>query len=467
MKSRSYFYCGFATSLNILLNALTLGRFLWLEGRVTDGVFRNWSRRFDYRPAKYAMPSTERELVDIIRQSSSVRLFGAGHSFNAGVESDFALVSLDNYTGIVNEDLSKKQITVRAGTRVRDVIKLLLNRGLAFKALPSHNAQSIGGILATDVHGTGKDWGWVSEMVVGMKVIDGNGDIHQVKPEDDIFRAAIGGIGAVGIISEVTVQARSRFNVEQTCIIADLAYVENSLEDLIAENDHLSLYIFPFSGQCQINLWNRTEKRKSTLGALREFINISIDALVSAWFGNFMAYTGVLNKWSGLAYRFKKGTDLVLESDEAYSRTIYHLHQELEFTVPFEDGMKTCKLFLERFEELYLANPKELPYTLLEVRFTPAGHELAMIGAGRDRRSCWVDLICNDSHGFEKYYSAAEEMIREIGARPHLGKFCQTLDREHMQGIYGEEFDRFLMLRNKHDPQRKFSNRFTRRLFGD
>src|SRR5204862_4220834 len=101
---------------------------------------------------------------------------------------------------------------------------------------------------------------------------------------------------------------------------------------------------FPFSDECQINKWSHTAKVQSTLGPLREFINISMDAFVSAWFGNFMAYAGKLNKWSRLVYRFKKGTDLVLESAEAYSRTIYHLHQELEFTLPFEDCIKMCKL---------------------------------------------------------------------------------------------------------------------------
>ena len=65
---------------------------------------------------------------------------------------------------------------------MRDVNKLLLNRGWAFKALPSHNAQSIGGIISTDVHGTGKDWGWVSEMVLEIKVIDGKGDVYVLNP---------------------------------------------------------------------------------------------------------------------------------------------------------------------------------------------------------------------------------------------------------------------------------------------
>lgn len=467
MIQRSYFYCGWTTTVNIILNALTGLKYLWLEGRVTGGYFHNWAHRFRYKPENYLLPGTEQEIIDIIRNNRSVRLFGAGHSFNSGVESDDVLVSLDNYKGVLNYDEPQKQMTVRAGTRMRDVIRELLSRGLAFRALPSHNAQSIGGILATDVHGTGKNWGWVSEMVVSLKVIDGRGDVHVVTPDQDLFRAAIGGIGAVCLITEVTVQAEEHFNVEQICILRKFDEVKQDIEQIIQANDHVSLYIFPFSPLCQINIWNRTPKPKSFLGPIREFINISMDAFFSAWFGNAMAYWGVLNRWSRLAYYFKKGTDLVLESDEAYTRTIYHLHQEQEFTVPQEEAMAMCQVFLDKFQEMYVQIPKTLPYTLLEVRFTPADHKLALIGPGRDTRRCWIDLICNDSHGFELYYSWAEEKIREIGARPHLGKYCETLDKAHLQGIYGEHFTRFLELRDQHDPDRKFINPFTRRLFGD
>ena len=348
-------------------------------------------------------------------------------------------------------------MTFRAGTRLREVIQLLLEKDLAFKALPSHNAQSIGGLLATDVHGTGKDWGWISELVVRLKVIDGKGEVHIVEPTDPLFRASVGGLGAVGIISEVTVQARDRFNVEQTFVRADLGEVEDNLEKIIQDNEHVSLYIFPFTNMCQVNRWNQKDKRQSTLGPLREFINISLDALVSAWVGNLLAYTGALKVASPHIYRFKKGSNLVLESAEAYSRTIYPLHQEQEFTVPFEDTIDVYREFRTKFEKMYESNPKKLPFSFIEVRFTPANHELGMIGPGRDRRSAWIDLICNDSRRFETYYSVTEDMIREMRARPHLGKFCEKLDKADLANVYGTHFERFLELRNEHDPNRKLS----------
>jgi len=69
--------------------------------------------------------------------------------------------------------------------------------------------------------------------------------------------------------------------------------------------------------------------------------------------GNLLAYTGLLPKVGSRAYVARRGTNLVLESDAAFNRTIYHLHQELEFTVPFEQTFEACNCFVELHERLY------------------------------------------------------------------------------------------------------------------
>jgi hypothetical protein len=254
---------------------------------------------------------------------------------------------------------------VKGGTRVRDVVKLMLDEGLAFRALPSHDAQSIAGILSTDVHGTGnalgtaEEWGFVSQSVVGLKLIDGKGEAHECGPDDDLFKAVIGGVGAVGIISEVVVEGVERFNVEQMVRTMDASFVEDNLDRLLRENDHLSLYLFPFSEKCRVNTWNRTGKEQSFMGGFREFVRTSVDALGAAWVGNLLAYAGLLGTLSPLVYGVERGSHLVLESNKAFNRTIYHLHQELEFTVPFEDAFEACGRFIDLYERMY---PSGLPY---------------------------------------------------------------------------------------------------------
>jgi FAD/FMN-containing dehydrogenase len=485
----SYLKVAWATTRNIVLNAVTLGHYVSLEGRVRGGVFRNWAGRFRYRPQRIVRPTTEKEIVELVKGSQRLRVFGSGHSFNAAVVSEETLVSLDDYSGLICKYPDKNQIVVKAGTRVRDVVRLLSDEGLAFRALPSHDAQSMAGILSTDVHGTGKIfgtedqlWGFVSQSVARLSLIDGKGEKHECFPSDDLFKAAIGGIGAVGIITEVVVQGVPRFNIEQKVEMLPMCDVETNLERLLDVNDHLSLYLFPFMDVCQVNTWNRKEKVPTIVGRLLEsielsrgrlveFMRISMDALAAAWLGGFVAYTGGLPQ-SGRTYGgLKKGSDLLLESNKGFNRTIYHLHQELEFTVPFKDTFEVCKSFLDLYQHLYKrvywegTHPFGLPYALFEVRFTPE-HDLTLIGAGRGRRSTWIDLVCNDSRGYERFYAEAEKRIKKIGARPHLGKHCESLDRGDLERLHGNDFTRFLELKEKHDPHEKFANDFTRRLFG-
>jgi hypothetical protein len=188
--------------------------------------------------------------------------------------------------------------------------------------------------------------------------------------------------------------------------------------------------------------------------------------LLAAWVGNLLAYTKLLplsRRWSRLSYLVRRGSNLVLESDCAFNRTIYHLHQELEFTIPYEATLGVCNRLIKLYENLY---PSGLPYTLFEVRFTPAGHDRTLIGAGRERLSTWIDIVCNDSAGFETYYAAAIQLIQELGGRPHLGKYCKGFDVEYLHKVHGDHFKTFQRLMVQRDPAGKFSNAFTEQLFG-
>ncbi|MDQ4120372.1 MAG: hypothetical protein M3209_02885 [Acidobacteriota bacterium] len=49
--------------------------------------------------------------------------------------------------------------------------------------------------------------------------------------------------------------------------------------------------------------------------------------------------------------------------------------------------------------------------------------------------------------------------------RPHLGKYCRSLDANDMRRVHGDCFENFVQLVKEHDPHQKFANAFTRRLF--
>lgn len=51
--------------------------YIWLEGRVCRGVFTNWVKHIRYKPHRFFRPTTEQEIVKLIGDSRSVRVFGS------------------------------------------------------------------------------------------------------------------------------------------------------------------------------------------------------------------------------------------------------------------------------------------------------------------------------------------------------------------------------------------------------
>jgi hypothetical protein len=56
--------------------------------------------------------------------------------------------------------------------------------------------------------------------------------------------------------------------------------------------------------------------------------------------------------------------------------------------------------------------------------------------------------------------------VKEIGARPHLGKYGKRIDSDYLARIHGQHFIRFRQLVEEHDPEGKFANAFTQQLLG-
>ena len=148
MRLASYVKVVGATTLNIVGYLASGQRYLWLEGRVHRGVFRNWIRGYRYAPVEYRRPTSQAEVVALVTSARSLRVFGSGHSFNEGVVSDEMLVSLDDCAGLVSADAERGQVTVKSGTRVRDVVQILADRwsglcGVAVARRAEHRRDSL------------------------------------------------------------------------------------------------------------------------------------------------------------------------------------------------------------------------------------------------------------------------------------------------------------------------------------
>lgn len=467
-----YWVQAWYSTANAALNGLTLGHKLLLEGRRRDGAWHNWTHGERCEIDDQVAPNSEQGIIDRILSEPKLRCVGSGHSFNAAVRGQ-ALLSLDNWTGVIEgydhgrlpDETGVTYVRVRAGTRVRDVNRELAMRGLAIAALPSHDSQSVAGILSTDVHGTGRDIGYVSASVVGLRIIDGTGAVHDVWAEDPLFKAAIGGIGAVGVITEASLRCIPAFNIEQRTSIMAVDRARATWKELLTGNEHMSFYVFPFADVLHFHTWNRTNAKRSRRAGLREFLSISWAALGAAWIGDAFAWSRRLPRLANWAAKRGKHTDLVMDSAAGFNRTIYPMHQELEFAAPIERTWEIIDRLTEIYETMY--TDARLPYTLLEVRFTPAGGTASLIGAGAgDQAMVWITIVCNQSRGFADYLNAAERYFASIRARPHLGKWCEQCTYQDLATVHGPRFGEFRQLMAVHDPYGRFRNEFVDRMFG-
>jgi FAD/FMN-containing dehydrogenase len=450
------------TTGNVVGYLATGGRHIPLEGGFRGRRFRNWSKVLGHTPDVIHRPSTDQAIEEVVGSPAPVRTVGSGHSFNTGFAGR-TMLGLDRHTG-VDIDTATMTARVKSGTRMRDLSRQLWKQGYALAALASHDAQSIGGLIATNVHGTGRTLdAFVSEQVLEMRIIDGQGNTHTVKPEDDLFRATVGGIGATGVITEATFAIVPRFNVEQRTAHRELAEVRREWSRLLEQHDHLGLYVFPFARRCQFNTWDRTDRRRSRWGTVREAISISRDALATSVVGNILAYSGLLPRLAERALGVQKLSHLVLRSYQAFNRSVYHQHEELEFAVAADVAFDALTELVELYHDTYKRG--RLPFTVFEVRFTPGGHDRTFIGPGRGGPRVWIDVVCNETRGFDAFYRDAVVVMRKYDSQPHLGKWADTLSRDDLAAAHGPQFARFLELRKEFDPQRRFDNALTAQLF--
>ena len=122
---------------------------------------------------------------------------------------------------------------LQCGNEIKEVSAFLESKGKSFKTTGASNGQTIAGCISTGVHGSALDVGAVQDYVVGLNLITGPNpeDIiyleRHSKPalndkipnkinatvirDDDLFNAALVGLGSFGFIHGIVIEAEDRF----------------------------------------------------------------------------------------------------------------------------------------------------------------------------------------------------------------------------------------------------------------
>jgi FAD/FMN-containing dehydrogenase len=105
-------------------------------------------------------------------------------------------------------DRSTRTVRVGAGATWRRVLETVHRDGLSVAAMPSIDVLSVGGTISANAHGADFRVGSLASTVRSLDLMLADGSVHRVSRthEPDLFRAAIGGYGLVGVILSADLQ---------------------------------------------------------------------------------------------------------------------------------------------------------------------------------------------------------------------------------------------------------------------
>ncbi|WP_333620173.1 D-arabinono-1,4-lactone oxidase, partial [Dietzia sp.] len=239
----------------------------------------NWSRTATWHPLEIVRPTTTAELSRLVSACAEsgvgVKCVGASHSFTPCAATDGVMVTLDDLTGVESvvplTDAEGRPagaaVTLWAGTRLADIGPLLWDLGLSQENLGDIDTQSIAGAISTGTHGTGLGFGAIPTTVLGVQIVTGTGEIVDCDAEhsSELFEAARLGIGAVGILSKITIRCVPAFGLAAE---ERPGRIDEPLEDLagfLLSDDHVEFFWFPHTDLVEIKKNHRMGAGKAGL----------------------------------------------------------------------------------------------------------------------------------------------------------------------------------------------------------
>jgi L-gulono-1,4-lactone dehydrogenase len=225
----------------------------------------NWAGDQTCSPATIVRPRTLDEVTEAVTHARerdlTLRVAGAGHSFTDTVLTNGMLVSLDQMNRVLHVDRESGLVRAEAGVSLRTLSERLDDEGLALPNLGDIDVQSLAGATATATHGTGIRYQNISAGIVSMELVLADGSVVEVSEQDDpdALRAARVSVGALGIVTAITLRTVPAFNLHAVDRPRPLFEVLESIDELAESNDHFEFYNFPHSDIALTRVNNRVE----------------------------------------------------------------------------------------------------------------------------------------------------------------------------------------------------------------
>lgn len=414
---------------------------------------RNWAGNYGYQAPRFAHPESLVELQDLVAGAAKVSALGSRHSFNDIADTSGTLVVLDELDTGISVDTQNMTVTVGGGTRYGTLAAELQRRGFALHNLASLPHISVAGAVATATHGSGDGNGNLATAVAALELVTADGTVITARRGDAGFAGMVVGLGALGIVSRLTLDIEPSFDVAQTVFEGlDWDQVLEDFDALTSSAYSVSLFT-DWSGSTVGQAWLKNRTDQAVLpGALPEFFSgapatQARHPLPGVSGSNCTQQLGVPGAWSDRLAHFRMEFT-PSKGDELQS----------EYLIPREHAVEALRVMRGLSEMV-------TPLLLIgEVRTIAADQLWLSPNYGRDGIGLHFTWR-QDEPAVKAILPLLEAKLARFGPRPHWGKLFHG-DAASLAPLY-PRFADFTALAGRLDPAGKFRNAFLdRTVFG-
>ena len=436
------------------------------------GRWRNWAGNQRTRPVRTVHARDTGEVADAVRAAAltglRVTALGSGHSFTGiGVPDGVALRAPSDPAGIrVDGEL----VHVPAGVPLRVLNRRLWQHGRALPNLGDIEQQTVAGAVATGTHGTGAGFQGIAAGIRGLELVAGDGTVHRVTG-GPLLDAARVGLGALGVLTELTLATVPAFHLHAVESARPLPEVLEGLDDLAGRHDHVEFYWFPHTEVAALKVNDRAAEGD---GPRR--------GRAAAWVGDELlgnAGFGLVCRAGALAPPLVPRLNAVLADRMAAAEYVGRSYEvfcsprrvrflEMEYAVP-------RAALPEAFAGLRAAAERHARDVTFPVEVRVLGGDDAWLSTAHGRDTAYLAVHVHhrarrtrgghrDRPPHEAYFGAVESVMTALGGRPHWGKL-HTRTAAQLRPLY-PRFDDFVEIRDRLDPEGRFRNPYLDRVLG-
>ena len=428
-------------------------------------LWSNWAGDQRCAPHLIEEPSSEDEVVRAVTAAADVgrhvRAVGSGHSFNDVAMTDDHMVSLRRMHRVLDADSQNGLARVQAGISLNRLGHELEAHGLSLENQGDVDPQAVAGAIATATHGTGAMFGNLGTRVEAMRIVLADGSVAECSAERDrdLWLAARVGLGALGVVTELTIRCVPLFSLRRIDEPLPLDEVMGSLESLVQANDHWEAWVLPYSRVALTRRMERIPGRSPVEG--RGFVHRRQEAFENTVFDAACRVGRVAPKLIPRITRaMAAGASRTVLTDVAHR--VFANRRDVRFTeMEYALPAAAAPTAVERV--LDLVERRRLPVAFpLELRFVAPDD--AYLSTAHGRETAYIAVHQYRGMDFETYFRGVEEIMDEYGGRPHWGK-RHYQSAATLRGRY-PCWDDFARVRARVDPDGLFRNAYLDRVLG-